>query len=120
MLKIFKQLKALNRQRVMTRRNAKFQTVLSNEFDRAKLQLNALRPLIANTVSHNEQRNNAKEFAVYSTFFGESSAKTFNKAAIDRHFDYFFISNNQQILKMATVRAHLLENWDQAHAPEKP
>lgn len=104
MFKIFNQLKALNRQRVTARRNAKFQTVLSNEFDRACLQLDALKPLIANTTSYKEQRNGAKEFAVYSTFFGNSNAKTFNKADIDHHFNHFFISNNPQILKIATDR----------------
>lgn len=104
MFKIFNQLKALNRQRVTARRNAKFQTVLSNEFDRSCLQLDALKPLLANTTAHNEQRNGVKEFAVYSTFFGNSNAKTFNKANIDHHFDHFFISNNPQILEMATNR----------------
>lgn len=104
MFKIFNQLKALNRQRVTARRNAKFQTVLSNEFDRSCLQLNALKPLLANTTAHNEHRNGTKEFAVYSMFFGNSNAKTFNKADIDHHFDHFFISNNPQILEMATNR----------------
>lgn len=104
MFKIFNQLKALNRQRVTARRNAKFQTVLSNEFDRSCLQLNALKPLLANTTAHNEHRNGTKEFAVYSMFFGNSNAKTFNKADIDHHFDHFFISNNPQILKIATDR----------------
>jgi len=78
--------------------------VLSNEFDRSCLQLDALKSLISNTATHNEQRKCVKEFAVYSTFFGNSKAKTFNKADIDRHFDHFFISNNQQILEMAANR----------------
>jgi len=104
MLKIFNHLKALNRQRVTARRNAKFQSILSNEFDRSSLQLNALKPLIANTATHNEQRKVNKDFAVYSTFFGNSNAKTFNNAYIDCHFDHFFISNNQQILAMAVRR----------------
>ena len=102
MFKIFNQLKALNRQRVTTRRNAKFHSVLSNEFDRSCLQLGALKTLLANTSAHNEQMNGVKEFAVYSSFFGSSNTKTFKKYDIDRRFDHFFISNNQQILGMAT------------------
>lgn len=104
MFKFFNRLKALNRQRVTARRNAKFQTVLSNEFDKACLQLDALKPLIANTTSYKEQRNGTKNFAVYSTFFGKLNAKTFNKADIDHHFDHFFISNNQRILGIAANR----------------
>jgi hypothetical protein len=104
MFKIFNQLKTLNRQRVTTRRNSKFQTVLSNQFDRSCLQLDALKSLISNTATHNEQRNGVKEFAVYSTFFGNSNVKTFNKADIDHHFDHIFISNNQQILETASNR----------------
>jgi hypothetical protein len=104
MFKFFNRLKELNRLRVTARRNVKFQTVLSNEFDRACLQLDALKLLIANTISYKEQRNGAKEFAVYSTFFGNSNAKTFNKADIDHHFDHIFISNNQQILETASNR----------------
>jgi len=104
MFKFFNRLKELNRLRVTARRNTKFQTVLSNEFDRACLQLDALKPLIADTTSYKEQRNGTKEFAVYSTFFGNSNAKTFNKADIDHHFDHFFISNNPQILKIVTGR----------------
>jgi len=104
MLKIFNHLKELNRQRVTARRKAKFQSILSNEFDRSSLQLDALKPLIANTAKHDEGRNVNKEFAVYSTFFGNSNAKTFNKADIDCHFDHFFISNNHHILAMAADR----------------
>jgi hypothetical protein len=104
MLNFFNQLKAFNRQRVTTRRNAKFQNVFSNEFDRAGLQLEALKPLLANTFTHHNKINGRKDFAVYSTFFGDSNARTFNKTDINQESDHFFISNNKQILNMATDR----------------
>ena len=104
MLNFFNQLKAFNRQRVTTRRNAKFQTVFSNEFDRAGLQLHTLKPLLENTFTHHNKINGRKDFGVYSTFFGDSNAKTFNKTEVNQKFDHFFISNNKQILNMATDR----------------
>jgi hypothetical protein len=102
MLKILSHLKALNRKRIADRRNAKFLDVLSNEFDRKSLRLEALKPLIANTATYDKQSRKNKKFAVYSTFFGISKAKTFNKTAIDPNFDHFFISNNHNVLKIAT------------------
>jgi len=104
MLNFFNKLKAFNRQRVTTRRNAKFQTVFSNEFDRSGLQLDALKLLLANTLTHDNKINGRKDFAVYSTFFGDTNARTFNKTDINQEFDHFFISNNKQILNMATDR----------------
>jgi len=100
-LKILNHLKVLNRKRIADRRNAKFQSVLSNDFDREQLQLEYLRPLIANTEIYETQGSENKKFAIYSTFFGASKAKTFNKAPIDPNFDHFFISNNHNILKIA-------------------
>lgn len=104
MLNFFNHLKFLNRQRIADRRNARFQTVFSNEFDRVGLQLDTLKLLVSNTNSHNIKGNGPKEFAVYSTFFGNSNAKTFNNAEINHEFDHFFVSNNQQILNMAKNR----------------
>ena len=104
MLNFFNKLKAFNRQRVTTRRNAKFNTVFNNEFDRAGLKLDVLKPLLANTFTHDNKINVRKDFAIYSTFFGDSNAKTFNKTVVSQKFDHFFISNNKQILNMATDR----------------
>ena len=101
MLKILNNLKVLNRKRIADRRNAKFQSVLSNDFDREQLQHEFLRPLIANTAVYDTQSRGNKKFAVYSTFFGASKAKTFNKVPIDSNFDHFFISNNHNVLKIA-------------------
>jgi len=101
MLKILKQLKTLNRQRISNRRNAKFLDELSNDFDKSHLQLNALKPLIAKTETYKQHLKASNEFAVYSTYFGTSKTKTFNNAKIDSNFDHFFISNNEKILKMA-------------------
>jgi hypothetical protein len=102
MLLILNYLKSLNRKRVSDRRNAKFQNELSNEFDRSSLQLDFLKPLIANTAPYDTNSRKNKKFAVYSTFFGASKAKTFNKRKTDSNFDHFFISNNHNVLKVAT------------------
>ena len=99
MRKIFNLLKTLNRKRISDRRNAKFQSVLSNEFDRESLKLESLRSIIARTSVIDEQVSRSKKFAVYSAFFGESNAKTYNKTNINQNFDHFFISNNHNILK---------------------
>jgi hypothetical protein len=101
MLKIFNQLKYLNRQRLASRRKIKFETILSNEFDKSNLQLDSLRPLLAKTPKYEAARESTKKFAIYSTFFGASNVKTFNNTAIDLGFDHYFISNNQDILKIA-------------------
>jgi hypothetical protein len=102
MLKILNHFKALNRKRLSERRNAKFQGVLSNKFDRESLRFETLKPLIANTSTYDTHGMRNKKFAIYSTFFGASKAKTFNRMTIDSNFDHFFISNNQNVLKIAT------------------
>jgi len=100
MLKFFKHLKALNRQRITNRRKVKFETVLSNKFDRANLELEYLRALLAKTSELDLAGEPLKKFAVYSTYFGASTTKTFNKAKINTQFDHYFISNNEHILKI--------------------
>ena len=96
MKKILKTIKELNRKRVANRRNDKFQTTLSNSFDRSVLEISSLSGLLSTEVA--SPKVFSKELAVYSTYFGSITNKTFNANRVAMGFDHYFISNNRDIL----------------------
>lgn len=96
MKNILKIIKELNRKRVADRRNDKFNTTLSNSFDRQSLAISSLNGLIASNAAI--PKPVVKELAVYSTYFGSSTNKTFNANRVAEGVDHYFISNNKDIL----------------------
>ncbi len=96
MKNVLKTIKELNRKRVTDRRNDKFKTTLSNSFNRHILEISSLTRLVSSkAVSSNPF---TKDLAIYSTYFGSSTNKTFNANRAAVGLDHYFISNNKDIL----------------------
>jgi hypothetical protein len=93
---LLENLKKLNKERVVNRRNIKFKTTLSNSFDRKVLEISSLNSLI--TINSASAKISIKELAVYSTYFGSNKNKTFNARTVAAGVDHYFISNNKDIL----------------------
>ena len=96
MKKILKAIKELNRKRVANRRDEKFKTILNNSFDRSVLEISSLNRLLSSQSA--SPKPFTKELAVYSTYFGSSTNKTFNANRVAVGLDHYFISNNKDIL----------------------
>ena len=96
MKNVLKIIKELNRKRVADRRNDKFKTTLSNSFDRHILEISSLNRLVSSKVVSSNPFT--KELAIYSTYFGSSTNKTFNANRVAAGLDHYFISNNKDIL----------------------
>jgi hypothetical protein len=99
--KIIKTFKAFNRNRIQVRRNAKFQSVLNNNFDRSNLSIEALTELLHSNNSTLPEANNLEKFAVYSVYFGETATKTIRNTKVNTNHKHYFISNNREILNTA-------------------
>lgn len=96
MKNVLKTIKELNRKRVENRRDEKFKTTLSNSFDRRLLEIANLNRLISSKAENSTTFT--KELAIYSTYFGSSTNKTFNANRVAADVDHYFISNNSDIL----------------------
>jgi hypothetical protein len=99
--KIITTFKAFNRTRIQVRRNAKFQSVLNNNFDRSNLSIESLTELLDSNNSTFPEANNLEKFAVYSVYFGETATKTIRNNKINTKYKHYFISNNRDILNTA-------------------
>jgi hypothetical protein len=99
--KIIKTFKAFNRTRIQVRRNAKFQSVLNNNFDRSNFSIESLTELLDSNNSTFPEANNLEKFAVYSVYFGETATKTIRNNKINTKYKHYFISNNRDILNTA-------------------
>jgi hypothetical protein len=99
--KIIKTFKAFNRNRIQVRRNAKFQSVLNNNFDRSNLSIEALTELLHSNNSTLPETTNLEKFAVYSVYFGKTATKTIRNKKTNTKYKHFFISNNKEILHTA-------------------
>lgn len=101
MTNIFNKLKQLNKQRVANRREAKFSTFLSNDFDRTTLRIESLKTALAASSAGKGSGKAQGSFAVYSAYFGSSSNKTFHASPITEGCPHYFISNNYDVLRSA-------------------
>ena len=99
MLNLIQRIKAFNRKRVQDRRNSKFQSSLSNDFDREILSIDQLKILTQG--QKGQKVHPSSRIAVYSTYMGASNTKTFRRSQVDRSIDHYFISNNQDVLSAA-------------------
>ncbi len=91
-------LKTWNRDRLNSRRDTKFNTVLSNAFDRAPLGLDQLKRIASDSCKVHLVAEGRRKLAVYSTYFGIFNNKTLSPLSVSASFDHYFVSNNEKIL----------------------
>ncbi|MDE2423260.1 MAG: hypothetical protein KGN31_03495 [Betaproteobacteria bacterium] len=94
-------IRELNHKRIAARREKKNLLLFDNSFSRNTLNLEYLRLWIPKSYAIENYVKKSKKLAIYSTFIGDSSIKTFSLKPASNEFNHFFISNNNEILKLA-------------------